>query len=178
LSPRTADCAVATEPILSGISRRRKLALLLRHVLPSSRILEVGSGDGWMSTRMRAHGHRVTALDISAPLADVHGDVLQWQTLGLDACAYDMVVALELIEHVDCLDALRALSKPHGLIFLSSPHPRWDWAMKLLEAAGLNQRRTSAHSNLTDFLEIPLERVALSRPAWVHQVGMFRNAAR
>lgn len=160
---------------MSAISRRRKLALLLRHVLPVSRILEVGSGDGWMSNRLRAHGHQVTTLDVSAPLADVHGDVLQWRALGFEAGAYDMVVALELLEHVDCLEALCALGKPHGFIFLSSPHPRWDWAMKLLEAAGLNQRRTSAHSNLTDFRDIPLARVALRRPAWVHQVGMFRN---
>jgi len=62
-----------------------------------------------------------------------------------------------------------------GLIMLSSPHPRWDWLLKILENLGLTQKRTSNHSNLTDFNKIKLEPVVLSRPLYVHQVAIFRN---
>jgi len=45
--------------------------------------------------------------------------------------------------------------KPGGVLLLTSPVPRMDWIMKLLEAAGLNQKRTSPHEHLIRFEEIP-----------------------
>ena len=58
---------------------------------------------------------------------------------------------------------------------LSSPHPRWDWVMQVLEHVRLTQMRTSEHSNLTDFRTIQLPVVLLKRPMWIHQVAIFRN---
>jgi 2-polyprenyl-3-methyl-5-hydroxy-6-metoxy-1,4-benzoquinol methylase len=162
------------QPILSEISRKRKLKLLLKHLKPESHILEVGAGDGWFSSQLRQHGHRAVTLDLKEP-ADIVGDILNWQGLGMDKESFEAVVALEVIEHVDCLEALCNLCKKDGLIMLSSPHPRWDWLLKVLENLGLTQKRTSRHSNLTDFSKIELEPVVLSKPLYIHQVAIFRN---
>jgi len=168
------ETARKKQPILSEISRRRKLKLLLKYLRPESSVLEVGAGDGWFSSQLRQHGHRAVTLDLREP-ADIVGDILAWQALGLDSESFDAVVALEVIEHVDCLEALCNLCKKDGLIMLSSPHPRWDWLLKILENFGLTQKRTSEHSNLTDFNKIKLEPVVLSRPLYIHQVAIFRN---
>lgn len=162
------------QPLLSAISRARKWALLARHLPPGSRVLEVGTGDGWFARQMRTAGHQVTTLDLMPP-ADVVGDIQNWRVLPLPAGHFDAVVALEVIEHVDCVEALQALCKPGGLIFLSSPHPRWDWVMQGLESLRLTQRRTSPHVNLVDFHTLPWEPVVQRRPLGVHQVGLFRN---
>ncbi len=162
------------QPLLSEVSRRRKYALLHERLGSASRVLVVGSGEGWFARRLRKHGHEVLALDLVPP-ADIVGDILQWRALGLAPGSFDAVVALEVIEHVDCLDEIRALCKPGGLIMLSSPHPRWDWVMKVLEAVRLTQRRTSEHCNLTDFAAIDLDRVVFKRPLHIHQVAIFRN---
>ncbi len=164
------------QPLLSEISRRRKLALLNEHLAPGSRVLEVGTGDGWFADNLRRRGHDVVTLDLLGP-ATVVGDIRDWRNLGLQEKSFDAVVALEVIEHVDCLNDICALCKRDGLILLSSPHPRWDWAMKVLELLHLTQRRTSEHCNLTDFSRIGLVRVVLKRPLFIHQVGLFRNAA-
>ena len=165
------------QPLLSELSRRRKLALLLRHLPPGASVLEVGSGSGWFSEGLRRRGHPVMTLDIQGP-ADLVGDVNAWRDLGLGPGSFDAVVGLELIEHVDCLAAMRALCRPGGLIMLSSPHPRWDWVMKILEALRLTQRRTSPHDNLTDFAAIDMRALVRSRPLFIHQVAIFINDPR
>jgi 2-polyprenyl-3-methyl-5-hydroxy-6-metoxy-1,4-benzoquinol methylase len=162
------------QPLLSEISRQSKLRLLLRFLPAGATVLEVGTGDGWFARQLRDRGHRVTTLDL-AGAADVVGDVNDWARLGLSAQSFEAVVALEVIEHVDCLPALVALCRPGGLIFLSSPHPRGDWVMRLLEWLQLTQKRTSPHHNLTDFALLPLEKVVLRRPLGIHQVGLFRT---
>jgi 2-polyprenyl-3-methyl-5-hydroxy-6-metoxy-1,4-benzoquinol methylase len=162
------------QPLLSELSRQRKLSLLLAYLPVRAQVLEVGAGAGWFATQLRQQGHQVTTLDLNGP-ADVVGDVREWAQLGLAAHSFDVVVALEVIEHVDCLAALVELCRPGGLIYLSSPHPRGDWIMKILEWLGLTQKRTSLHTNLTDFARLPLKRITLRRPAGIHQVGLFRT---
>ena len=61
-------------------------------------------------------------------------------------------------------------------MMLTSPVPHFDWVMQLLEAAGLNQKRTSPHSNLTYFETIAgFEPLDLRRPAGLAQWGIFRK---
>jgi hypothetical protein len=164
-------------PVLSAISRRRKLKMIVDHCRPQDAILEVGAGSGWLAARLRERGYQVTTLDLIAP-ADVVGDVRQWRQLGLPAGAFDAIVALELIEHTDCLEALQCLCKPGGLIMLSSPHPRWDWVMKVLEGLRLTQRRTSPHDHLIDFKTIKMLHIHYRRPGLIHQVAIFVNRPR
>src|ERR1019366_2556312 len=84
------------------------------------------------------------------PPADVVGDILDWPALGLQPCSLDVIIAFEVLEHVDCFDACHNLLKSDGILMLTSPLPAWDWLLKLLEDAGINQRRTSPHTNLFD----------------------------
>ncbi len=134
----------------------------------------MGAGSGWFSRKLREAGFQVTTIDIEGP-ADIVGDITDWQKAGLRPASFDGIVALEVIEHVDCIEALTALCRKNGLIMLSSPHPHWDWFMKTLEFLHLNQKRTSEHDNLTDFCTIPLEPVVRKRPLMIHQVAIFRN---
>ncbi len=163
------------QPFVSELSRRRKFNLLNDHLKPGSRVLEVGTGDGWFAKRLRESGHDTVTIDLESPTADVKGNILNWRKLGLQEKSFDAVVALEVIEHVDCLNDLRLLCKDGGLIMLSSPHPSWDWSMRMLEFFHLTQKRTSPHNNLTDFSKIDLTRVVFKRPMLIHQVALFRN---
>lgn len=164
-------------PLLHTIFRDRRRKLLQGFLSPDDRVLEVGPGNGWLAATLSAEGYDVTTLDIVPP-ADIVGDINDWRDLGIRRHSFDVIVALEVIEHVDALEALQAVCKPFGLIMMSSPHPNWDWVMKVAEALHLNQRRTSPHDNLTDFAEIPMPAVMHKRPMWVHQVAIFRNVSR
>ncbi len=163
------------QPLLSEISRRNKLRLLKKHCPQGCSILEVGTGSGWFAEQLRKAGYNVTTLDIVGS-ADIVGDITNWRQLGMSADSFDAVLALEVIEHVDCLSALQELCRPDGLIILSSPHPKWDWVMKLLEILHLNQKRTSDHNNLTDFQSIKMPAKVMKRPLMIHQVAIFINS--
>lgn len=161
-------------PLLSALSGLRKVALFERYVSPESLILEVGSGSGWFTERLRTSGYRVTTIDLVPP-ADIIGDINAWRELGILPQSYDVIVALEVIEHVKCLEALRSICKPNGLIMLSSPHPRGDWLLKLLEFLHLSQKRTSPHSYLTDFSQIALPILTHKTIPLLHQTAIFVN---
>jgi len=142
-------------PLLSDIARQRKIDWFLRGIPQGAAILEIGSGSGWVGRWLRDHGWtNYRGIDVVPP-ADIVGDVRNWRELGLAPASFDVIVAFEVVEHVDCFDACWDLLKPGGQLLLTSPAPSMDWALKLLEAAGLNQKRTSPHDHLVDFRNVP-----------------------
>ena len=177
-----------TEVILT-LRKAEEREGLRKEVATLRATLESGGG-GLVAEPMSRLGAQVTAIDAAERNVQVARAHAAQSGLGIDyrqataedlaaaGMQFDVVLALEVIEHVDCLECLRALCKEDGYILLSSPHPDWDWVMKLLERLHLNQRRTSEHSNLTDFETIDLIPVELKRPLFIHQVALFRNSPR
>jgi len=163
-------------PALSDYAQRRKIEHFLLPIPKQARILEIGCGSRWVGDYLRANGwqHYVGA-DLVAP-ADIVGDIREWRQLGLQPASFDVVIAFEVIEHVDLVQQAYDLLKPGGQLLLTSPVPHMDWAMKLLERLGLNQQRTSPHSNLVYFDKIPLfEPVSLLQKAFLSQWGVLRK---
>ena len=163
-------------PALSEYAQRKKIEYFLSGLPKDARILEIGCGSRWVGDYLRANGweHYVGA-DLVPP-ADIVGDIKAWRELGLKPASFDVVIAFEVIEHVDLVSEAHALLKPGGQLLLTSPVPHMDWAMKVLEFLGLNQRRTSPHSNLVYFERLPLfEPVSLRRKAGLSQWGILRK---
>lgn len=116
-------------------------------------VLEIGCGDGWVGRHLRERGVRqVDAID-TTPQATIVGDIRQWKSLGLGAQSFDVIIAFEVLEHVDCLNDCFALLKPGGRLMITSPYPPMDWFLAKLEKWKLNQPRTSPHDHLTYFKE-------------------------
>lgn len=163
-------------PALSAYAQRKKIDHFLAPLPKDAHILEIGCGSRWAGDYLKANGwsHYVGA-DLEPP-ADIVGDIRNWRALGLQPESFDAIIAFEVIEHVDFTPEALALLKPGGLLLLTSPVPHMDWAMKLLEAAGLNQRRTSPHDHLVYFDRIKgFEPVKLLRKAGLSQWGTLRK---
>ncbi len=47
--------------------------------------------------------------------------------LRIESESFDVTIAFELIEHVDCLQQLFDILKPGGVLMLTSPLPHMDW---------------------------------------------------
>jgi hypothetical protein len=166
-------------PILSQFARGKKLDFFLPYLPIDARILEVGSGDGWLGSALQERGWSdYTSVDCEAS-AEIVGDINQWRQLGLEAESVDVVIAFEVVEHGDFYQAFDDLLRPEGLLFLTSPLPHADGILKLMEWVGVNQRRTSPHSHLHYFRDLPkFDPVVVKRVALLSQWGVFRKAAR
>jgi 2-polyprenyl-3-methyl-5-hydroxy-6-metoxy-1,4-benzoquinol methylase len=146
---------------LSAYARRKKLEFFFSAIPKDGRILEIGCADGWVGAYAKANGwHNFTGLDIVAPDAPLDhdhivGDINNWQELGLEAHSFDAIIAFEVIEHGDFFDAIISLLRPGGQLCMTTPVPHMDWLCKIMEAAGVNQRRTSPHSHLTYLCDFP-----------------------
>lgn len=142
-------------PLLSDYARQKKIEYFFRDIPREARILEIGCGAGWVRehfTRQGWTGYR--GLDLVPP-ADVVGDIRRWRDIGLEASSFDVIVAFEVVEHVDCFAECHELLRPGGRLLLTSPVPHMDWVMKILESLGLNQKRTSPHDHLVYFEKVP-----------------------
>ncbi|MGA2617607.1 MAG: methyltransferase domain-containing protein [Thermoguttaceae bacterium] len=137
-------------PILSEYARKRKIKQFLKAIPRNAQILEVGCGSGWALQYLRSGGWRhCYGLDLRPP-ADYVGDIRQWRQLGLRGESLDVILAFEVVEHVDCFRECYELLRPGGRLLLTTPRPGADWLLKVLEWCGLSQRRTSPHDRLVD----------------------------
>lgn len=163
-------------PLLADFARRKRLEYFAPHIQKEAKILEVGCGSGWFGQDLRQRGYmNYTSLDLNPP-ADIVGDIREWRRLGIRENQFDVVVAFELIEHVQCFQEFHQILKPSGLLMLTSPVPHMDWICWLMEVAGLNQKRTSPHNQLLYFENVPIfEPLAIRRVGFVAQWGIFRN---
>jgi SAM-dependent methyltransferase len=165
-------------PTLSEYAKRRKIEHFLAPLPKQASILEIGCGSKWVGDYLRANGWANYVGADLVPPADIIGDIREWAKLGLKPQSFDVIVAFEVLEHVDLTQEAFELLKPGGLFLLTSPVPHMDWAMKILEVIGLNQARTSPHCNLTYFDQIErFECVSLIRKAGLSQWGVLRKPA-
>jgi len=141
--------------LLSQYARKKKIEYFLKRILKEARILEIGSGSGWAGDYLKINGwSKYTGLDIVPP-ADIIGDIRDWRALGIKEQSFDVIIAFEVVEHVDCFKECYELLKSGGMLMLTSPVPHMDWFLQLLELIGLNQKRTSPHNSLVYFGDVP-----------------------
>lgn len=135
-------------PALSHLARSWKTRYFLEAIPKDARILEIGSGSGWTGQYLFDNGWKgYRGIDLNPP-ADIVGDIRHWRDLGLTENSWDVIIAFEVVEHVDIYPECSALLRPGGQLLVTTPVPRFDWIMKSLETLGLNQKRTSPHLNL------------------------------
>ena len=160
--------------LLSHLAAKKKIDYFTQRIPKSASILEIGCGSGWVGEYLNEHGwHNYVGIDLFPP-ADIVGDIGNWRGLGLTAASFDVIFAFEVVEHVDCFQACYDLLKPGGKLMVTTPVPHMDWAMKLLELVGLNQKRTSPHDHLIYLNESPcFEESDLKTVAFLAQWGIL-----
>ncbi len=163
-------------PLLSKYAQKKKIKFFIKDIPKPAKILEVGCGDVWLGIYLKKNGWKnYVGLDLVPP-ADIVGNIINWKKLGIKGNSFDVIIAFEVIEHINCFQEFFDILKPDGLLMLTSPVPHMDWLCKLLETLGLNQKRTSPHDHLFCFKDIPLFKpIDVKTVGFISQWGKFRK---
>jgi len=163
-------------PFLTDISRSKKINYFLRYIPKNVSILEIGSGSGWVGSYFKANGYtNYVGLDLEGT-ADVIGDIKVIDSLPFKPKQFDVIIAFEVIEHVDLLEECLYFLKDSGSLMLTTPLPTMDWMCYIFEKIGLNQKRTSPHCNLTNIKNLPgLSTEKYSIVGFMGQWGVYRK---
>lgn len=113
--------------------RMAELLLVLEHLPPRARVLELGAGTGWQARALAARGFRVEALDLSTslyaearvfPVREYDGHHLPYA-----AGEFDAVFSSSVLEHVAQVEELLAeqvrVLVPGGRAVHVLPTPAW-----------------------------------------------------
>jgi 2-polyprenyl-3-methyl-5-hydroxy-6-metoxy-1,4-benzoquinol methylase len=150
---------------------RWKLRFLLPELVAGERVLDLGCGGMWLTRILRSRGFDCTGIDLHPP-ADIVGNIKEHR---FPAGSFDVVIALEMLEHEDCTEEIRRILRPGGKLIVSTPSPSWDWALWLGEKVGVCQPRSSPHSNLFWLENLPFRLVRRGSLLGVVQLGVYLN---
>ena len=160
------------------VARRQILVdLIRREVRPpaDARILEIGCGTGHNLEALEQFG-RVEGLEIDVAARTVAAERLGRpisaaplpRLEGVDLGAYDMIAALDVIEHVeDDAAAIAAIAdrlRPGGKLLITVPAHQWMWSAH--DVANHHQRRYSKAS---------LRKLLKASPLEIDHLGYFNS---
>jgi 2-polyprenyl-3-methyl-5-hydroxy-6-metoxy-1,4-benzoquinol methylase len=150
---------------------RWKFDFLLPELARGNRVLDLGCGGMWLTRMLRRRGFDCIGIDLYPP-ADIVGNIKDRR---FPTAGFDVVVALEMLEHEDCTEEIRRILRPSGKLVVSTPSPRWDWLLWLGEHVGVCQPRSSPHSNLFWLNELPFRLIRRSSLLGLVQLGVYLN---
>jgi 2-polyprenyl-3-methyl-5-hydroxy-6-metoxy-1,4-benzoquinol methylase len=114
-------------------TRRNQAIFQLAKIKPGQKVLDIGSGRGWLSQYAAAQGAQVTALDLSETnLKRIRQQDSRIHTVLGDACEipikdtkFDLIVALEVLEHIPqpevAIAHWKSLLAPRGRLLICVP---------------------------------------------------------
>lgn len=136
------------------------------------KILDLGCGDMWLSNYLKERGYNVSGFSLTKP-ADIVGDV---KTYKFKRNYYDAVLAIEMVEHVDCFAEIMKMLKPNGLLIVTTPTPHLDWFCLLMEKIGLFQSRgDTPHNYLIYLKDIQVFKSVIIKTYLFIQFGVFKK---
>ena len=109
----------------------RAMELVRQHFPPHAKIADIGAGSGAFSMRLRAYGYDPLPIDlditeIPKELGALQANVCTDLASLIEPASLDGVVALEVIEHLDCpasfFQEVKRLLKPGGGLLISTPN--------------------------------------------------------
>lgn len=144
------------------------------------RILDIGCGNQYILNKIKDAGYNITGIDRESPASaswmNIYPNAVMDATkLAFKNDSFDVVVALEVIEHVPCAPEINRVLKPKGIFFCSTPAPGTDWVRQILvKLKVLENQDFEHHDHLVDLKTVPMNlRHHKKMFLWTSQFGIF-----
>lgn len=124
-----------------GRSRKRIFERIHRHLKPSDRILDVGSGDGCLVSLLRQHGFNCQGLDVVKRFTCAEPILFDGVLIPFQDATFDVVLCNFVLHHVASKDhqlallqEMRRISRRLVIIFEDTPENALDWELADMHA--------------------------------------------
>ena len=131
------DRSDSSHAILDAASRKRKAEKILRVLRPRTdltkvKLLEIGTGAGYMAEHIGRHVKEINSVDVVDERRTKDGysfNLVRDEQLPFEPASFDIVLSNHVIEHVQNqqlhLDEVLRVLKPGGILYLATPNRYW-----------------------------------------------------
>jgi 2-polyprenyl-3-methyl-5-hydroxy-6-metoxy-1,4-benzoquinol methylase len=170
--------------IITKYVAKRRLSLILAELKrldkKKIRILDVGCGNRYITDNIKKKGYDIVGIDkfSSKDCKWITKDpdyIMDARKMDFKSNSFDVVIALEVIEHCDCISEIKRVLKPHGLFICSTPAPSTDWVRKALVFLRLLENQDfEGHDNIIHLDRIPMRLLRYKKMFFgTSQFGVF-----
>lgn len=159
------------KPIITRYVAKKRLNLILHGLheyenttsKENMRIIDVGCGDGDFTRALKKKGYSVIGMDQhspkTAPWMHTPPDcAIDARFIAFKDNTFDVVIALEVVEHVSCFAEINRILKPGGFFFCSTPTPHTDWVRYILVFLGILEAQDFEHHDyVQDLRKAPMK---------------------
>ena len=174
------------KPFITRYVANKRISIILKSLIKLDKrrikILDVGCGDRFITNTIKNAGYNIIGIDkfTSKEIKWITEDpdfVMDAMNMTFNDNSFDVVLALEVIEHCNCMDEIKRVLKPNGLFFCSTPSPTTDWIRKILIASRLLENQDFAgHDNIIDLRSINMRLLKYKKFFLrTSQFGIFLN---
>lgn len=165
------------KPFITRYVANKRLNLILRSLKRYERkvkkdqikILDVGCGNGYFTKEIRKRGYNVVGIDKHTPktakwMSFQPDYVMDALNMDFPDNSFDIIIALEVIEHCPCVPEINRVLKPEGLFFCSTPTPRTEWLRHIVVGLGLLEAQDfENHDHIVDLRKVPMRLLKLRK---------------
>jgi len=172
------------KPIVTRYVADKRLSLILKNLKRFDKnkikILDVGCGDRYITDKIKINGYNIIGIDKFTTkdckwITKNPDYVMDARKLKFKDNSFDAVIALEIIEHCNCVSEIKRVLKPHGLFFCSTPTPFTDWIRRILITLRLLEYQDfEGHNHIIDLRKIPMKLLKYKKMFFgTSQFGIF-----
>ena len=127
--------------ILRDYARRNRLKLITSNILYSDKVLDLGCGDMWVEKELLKLGYNnVVSTDMWN--GNIYSDA---KNLPFKDKSFDVVIVLEVLEHVSCMEEILRILKPSGKLIVTLPNPDMDFLLNIFISLKLAAPKITPH---------------------------------
>ncbi len=151
---------------LTKFVANQRLKLILNELKKADkqkiRILDVGCGNRYITNSIKNEGYNIIGIDLLDTASWMNGQkpdfIMDASKMTFEDKCFDVVIALEVLEHVSCATEIKRVLKENGVFICSTPTPKTDFIRHILVFLHILENQDfEGHTNLIDLREIPMK---------------------
>jgi 2-polyprenyl-3-methyl-5-hydroxy-6-metoxy-1,4-benzoquinol methylase len=155
------------KPIITRYVADKRAELILKALEKLDKrkikILDVGCGDRYITDKIKKRGYNIVGIDKFSSkerkwMTKNPDYIMDATNMKFDDSSFDVVIALEVIEHCDCISEIKRVLKRNGRFFCSTPTPFTDGIRKILVFIRLLENQDfEGHDHIINLKKVPMK---------------------